>query len=465
MKYKTIILLFAFSLVLNVIVSQVSPIVWWDEAVYSSLGYDLSSDPLTYGFSKWGDRNFDWVDKAGFRAPLLPYSLAAIFAGGGSYFATSLLIPIIGALGVVLIYLLTKKMFGEKVALYSALFLMLIPIHLRYSGKILADVLATTLITGTFYIFWLGFEKKDPKYKILTGFLAGLTILAKYATLFMLPIFLIYLLLRDRNVKFLKDRHLWIAALVFLLTLTPLLIYGQISYGNPLGAFIHGQKAASYWGSGSPWYFVISNAPAMFSIVSIFILIGFLTMIKKFKFKEHNKMLILLWFLIFMIFFSSLGHKEDRYFLPVVPAACIIAGLALGNMKKYQKQIFTGIMIILVAGAFYTIYNESGGGADDLNCFLDANEFLKNTEDNALIFTDSSPLVYHYTRKENHYFAQSVTELTDLIDEHYQDRPVYVLWTKYDKPTDLRQDLNKHSEFGIVYRCPENGELAVIYKH
>jgi hypothetical protein len=66
--------------------SLTSPVLWWDEAVYSSLGFDLSKNVLSYSFNNgWTDfipcgleTEYCWP-KAGFRAPLLPYLLSLFY--------------------------------------------------------------------------------------------------------------------------------------------------------------------------------------------------------------------------------------------------------------------------------------------------------------------------------------------------------------------------------------------------
>lgn len=207
---KFVVLLFIFSFSLNSFSAFYFPIRWWDETVYANLGYDLQKNPFDYSFTHgWGDRVFDWWDKAGFRAPLLPYLIALInFLSNSNQFFVDLLVPFFGAVGVVLLYFLSKKLFNEKIAIYSSTFLAFLPTYVQISGKILTDIFAATLITVAFLTFWLGFEKKITKFKYLTGLLAALAVLARYTSLVIFPVFFIFLLLRNRNLNFLKT-NIW----------------------------------------------------------------------------------------------------------------------------------------------------------------------------------------------------------------------------------------------------------------
>jgi 4-amino-4-deoxy-L-arabinose transferase-like glycosyltransferase len=149
----------------------------------------------------------DWP-KAGYRAPLLPYTLAVLYTLIPYQSLIDLFMPFISALSVVLLYLLAKNLFKEETALYSSIFLTFLPLHVLYSGKILTDVFASFFLTLSVLLFWLGFEKGKNIYKLLFGFFLALSLLARYTTLWVLPLFPIYLILKCKNLSFLKDKFL-----------------------------------------------------------------------------------------------------------------------------------------------------------------------------------------------------------------------------------------------------------------
>jgi len=465
---KFVVLLFLISFSVNSLSSYYFPIKWWDEAVYANLGYDLQKNPLDYSFDHgWGDRVFDWWDKAGFRAPLLPYIIALIdVISNSNQFFVNLIIPFFGALGVVFLYILATNLFDEKIAIYSSFFLAFAPTYVGISGKTLTDILATTLITVSFLAFWLGFEKKKTKFKYLTGFLVALSILARYTSFVIFPAFFIFLLVRKRSLNFLKDKDLAITLLILLLTLSPLFIYGYISYGTPLGPLIHGWRGASYWGGTQPWYFFIENSFAMFSAVVILFLLGFYLMIKSYK-NEPNKLLVLSWFIVFLLIFSSLSHKENRFFLPLFPAFCLIAAFGLEKFGKYSNIIFAIFLLIAMVSTFNILYyNRLNNDSKPLYCFYQAMNFLNNTDKNSIVFTDNSPIVYYYTHRESNFYTdeKGVKDLDNIIKTDFQNRSAYVLWTLYGAPTEVRQIFGNHTDFKTVFICPEDGSLAQIYQ-
>jgi len=464
---KIVFVLFFLSLIINAIAS-LAPIKWWDETVYANFGYWLQNHPLDYSFHGWGDRVFSWVGKAGFRPPLISYLIATVdFITGLNQFFVNPLMPLIGALGVVFLFYLAKKLFNEKIAIYSALLMIFIPVYVFLSGKLLNDILVTTLTVLTFLSFWLGFEEQNKKFQLLTGFFLGLSVLAKYTALIIVPTLFIFLLLKNRNFHFIFEKKILVSSLIFLITLSPLFIYSYFTYGNVLGAFIHGSEGAFYWGGVQPWYFIFSQSIEMFSATIAIFLIGMYVIIKNFKIKNSNILFLLTWFVVFAIAFSTIPHKETRFFLPLVPAFCIISVIGVDSFKKNQKIILSVILIIVIGSTAYGLYsNYRNEDSKPVYCFLQSTNFVKQTENNAVIFTDNSPIVYYYAHRESPFYSnnQGIMNVSLLASTLYKGKPVYVFWSRYGSPNDIRQMLRNSTDFTISYSCPEDGSLAIIYK-
>ena len=220
-KYKWLIAIFVIALLVRIIFVFSMPVKLWDETIYLNLGADLSKNLLDYSFSNgWSDfissegDDFYGYPKAGFRAPLLPY-LISIFYILKLGFLANFLIPLIGSLSVILVYNLGKEMFNKRVGLVSSLFFTFIPLHVFYSGRVLTDVLFTFFVLLTFISFWKGYEEDNKKYKVLFGIFLALTLLSRYTTLWIMPIFLLYFLVRDKSIRFLKDKYLVFSILAF----------------------------------------------------------------------------------------------------------------------------------------------------------------------------------------------------------------------------------------------------------
>ncbi|MEK6846580.1 MAG: glycosyltransferase family 39 protein, partial [Nanoarchaeota archaeon] len=267
---KILIFILVLALILRVASVFISPVKDWDETVYDNLGYDLSVHPFDYSFANNGWSDFipgGLYPKAGFRPPLLPYMIALFYFLNLGFFV-QFIMPLIGTLAVLLVYLLGKNLFDEKTGLIAAAFLSVMPLHIIMSGRIMNDVLSTALILLSFLIFWIGYERDNKRAKVVFGFVFALALLARYTTLWLLPVFLFYFIIRYKSLRFLKDRYLWLAAALFILTLSPWLIYGFVTYNNPIGAFVHGGIAASYWGGNQPTHFFFARAFDNFSFIA-----------------------------------------------------------------------------------------------------------------------------------------------------------------------------------------------------
>jgi len=462
---KILLFLFLVALIIRITFLYSFLVKIWDETVYVNLGYDLSKNPFDYSFDRlWSDYvPIDWP-KAGFRPPLLPYTLSVLFYLNLDSLI-DLLLPIIGASSVILVFLLAREMLNEKNAIYSAIFLTVLPVHAYFSGRILTDVFSTFFIILTALFFWKGFEKGEIKYKILFGFSLALCILSRYTSIVMIPIFIFYLIIKNKNLLFLKDKFLWLSVGLFFLTLSPWFFYGINTYNNPLGPFIHSIRLASYLGGMEPWYFSFLYLFFGASVISIIFIISLIFIILNKKIRNLPAVLFLIiWFSINFIFILITPHKETRYILPIVAPLVIISSLFLNTLKKYRKQFLNLTILLLIISVLISLtYTYQINFNDQKNyCFLKANEFLKNLPNNSLVITDESTTVYYYSKKATHFYPYpfSLDNLRNLINTYYINKSVYILSidTSY---TSRILDNN----FDIIYRCPEYGNISFIYKY
>jgi len=471
-KILIIVLILAFSI--RMFLSFTTLLKGWDETVYANLGWNLKSNPFNYEFKYWGDKNLDecW-SCAGFRAPLLPYSIMILYSVfGNSEIILNLFMPIIGTIGIVLLYLLAKRMFNEKIALVSAIILAFLPLHVMFSGKFLTDVYATTLITVTSLFFWLGFIENKFKFKLLFGLFLALSFLARYISVVMVPVYLLLMLIRERNFRFLTQKGTVLSFVIFFLVISPWLLYSYNEYNNPIGFLLHAKNAASYWGDTQPWYFFFQHSFESYSIFIIPFIFGLFDSIRKMNLKKFNYLLILFWILAILGFSIYFNHKEERFLLTLTPAFSILAAIGIYkilDVKNRKLKIISSIFMVIVCIVVIislivisliglkNIYTEKDF------CILNSTKLLKGTENNSIIFTELSSVIYHYTHKENHFLTHGFEDIDTLIKENYIGRPVYALWIKDDTPQYIKDGLDANKNFKPIYKCPNEGlELVVV---
>lgn len=473
---KLIILLLLISFLTRIAFLFYPSLRGWDETVYLNLGYDLSNNPLVYSLinSGWNDFIpstdiiYGWPN-IGFRAPLLPY-IISIFYYIGLDFLIELIIPIFATLSIFLVYVLGKKLFNKRVGFYSAVLFSLTPIHLYCSGKIWTDTLVVFFILLTFISFWEGYEKGNKKHKILFGLFFALSLLARYTTLWIGPIFLLYFIIRDKSLRFMSDKYLWYAIGIFFLTLIPLFIYSFIYYDNILGVFLHGFKASSYWGGVQSWNFFFVNSWQIFSIIGIVFVFSIFSIFSKKEFLKREIYLLLIWLLFFSIMVMSMPHKEERFILPIIPSLCIISGFFINRIKKYKNIIFSLICIILIISLGSFLKKEYAMSQNKINiCFSMGNEFLASdsVDKNSLIITNQSPIVYYYTKKDNLLYpiSWSIESFEEKMDSIYPNKEIYLFFSIYDMDTEsnIKKDLDNNYE--KVFECSKDWGYSVVYKY
>ncbi|MBS3078722.1 glycosyltransferase family 39 protein [Candidatus Pacearchaeota archaeon] len=476
-EVKLLLLIFFLALVIRIIFVFITPIKYWDETVYSNLGYQLSQNPFDYSLKNafWsdfipsaGNLIYSWPN-IGFRAPLLPYFLS-IFYFFRIDFLIDFLIPLIGALSVVLIYLIGKKLFDYKTGLYAALLFCFVPLHVFYSAKILTDVFFTFLVLIMVFFFWKGFEENRNKYKVLFGLFFGSCILSRYNGLWFIPIFGLYLFIRNRFNVF-KDKYFWISFLMFILVLSPLLIYSFITYGNIFGAFIHGIPASSYWGGLQNWSFFFENWFDMFSMAGLVFVVGLFYIFYKKEYTKKEVYFLLIYFVLFLFLAMIMPHKEDRIILPIVPVICLILGLFLSKIKKYRL-----IVLLLIVGiTLYSLYgslNQSYAISNNINsrCFNEIVKYLSVQKDDSLLISENSPIFYYYIKKESQYYPYplDLDGLNFIVNS--SKKRVYFVFTRlnsgmsYEEFLGFKNILNENYE--LVFNCSIDPDVNFIYsKH
>lgn len=473
LKYKHMIFLFLFTFILRIFFYIFVKVRYWDETVYLSLAKDLAKNFFHYTLSGagWGDFipfgtfPYSWPN-IGFRAPLLPYTLSLFYMIKLS-FLSKIFVPIVSATNSVLVYVLAKKLFDVKTGLYSGILFFLIPLNLLWGFRVSTGIYGVFFLLLAFLFFWKGFEERDNKSKIFFGIFLALSILARYTMLIIIPVFLIYFLIRDRNLKILKDKYLWFGILGFLVVMLPWFFYGIHFYSNPFGAFIHGTTGSNFWGGIQPIYFYLQYFYKSFSILGLIFIASIVYFFKKKLFSDKRVYLMLIWFFFFFIVVSLIGHKEQRFLLPLLPALSILSGFFMSKIKwkkiKYGKILAIVLIISYLISfviVFSVFYKQEHTGTN--YCFSKGLNFLKEQKNVSLIYSDESPIVYSVTGDKTRFYPNPWNE-----SRIQRGRGIYIIYTDYDKPLYLEKNVlfrkSLQNNFNLVFSCDKNWGLTEIY--
>ncbi|MEM5829241.1 MAG: glycosyltransferase family 39 protein [Candidatus Aenigmatarchaeota archaeon] len=180
-KHFELMVLIAFSLLvltLNLQVVLKTPINFGDEGFHTYLAQKIWEEKEYFVWVPFEGTNL--IKQGNTRPPywnLLEAGFFLIF--GFSEGVVKFLTPFIAMLTGIVVYLLVKKLFEEKVGLISAIIAITIPSFVTYSVLFYTDVLFTFFTTLAFFLFLLSQKENNKKYFWLSAVFAALAFLTK----------------------------------------------------------------------------------------------------------------------------------------------------------------------------------------------------------------------------------------------------------------------------------------------
>ena len=214
-----------------VALSSVPPSLNWDEV---SMGYSAYSIMHT-ARDEWGDfmpllfRSFgEW------KSPVYIYLIVPfIKVFGLNAWGVRLPAAIAGIITIYLTYLLGRKLYNEKIALWAAFLLTVSPWHLMLSRPGYEAGVALMLLLLGIYLFLLAIDSRNIKYYLLSAISFGLGPHTYNSAKLVVPIIVIYLVISLRNKIIFKQ--LAIFGMILALFAAPLLL--SLSSGRAQGRY------------------------------------------------------------------------------------------------------------------------------------------------------------------------------------------------------------------------------------
>jgi len=207
------------------------------ENILNGNGFTLSNDFLNY-------------EPESLRTPGYPAFLAIILFLFKNQIFISFIQIIMMAFCVVLVYKIALMFFDRKIALLSAIMMILEPSMSYYSSVVLSDTPAMFFFILALYVFlkYIKSEKNDIRLIFLSGFILGFTTLIRPISQFLPFVFLLYLVAvfyKTQSFKiFLKASVLFIFG--FLLMISPWMTRNYIIFGSPAVSSISGYNLFMY---------------------------------------------------------------------------------------------------------------------------------------------------------------------------------------------------------------------------
>lgn len=277
---------------------------------------------------------------------------------GINLFAVRLPSVLFGVGAVILIFLLAKKIFNERVALLAALLLGVNSYHLWVSRLGLQDGMIIFLLL---LIIWLWLKAiEDARYWFWCGIVIGLGILTKYTILIIFPILFLHALLF--KIRVYKEKYFWAGLLAILIVSSPVWLYNIFLYKTrghfdfqisaalnqyvPEWSFRLGRlQAGSLEDRFNNFFVSITSAQSIWFNVACLLSFAYLAVVylrtkeKKILFLAGTIWLFFLWFLV--------TGSALRFVVMVVPFLVLLVSLFFERLYINSNRIFIGLLALI----------------------------------------------------------------------------------------------------------------------
>lgn len=384
------IVILAFILRFNKVTSD-PPSLNWDEI---SIGYNAYS-VLKTGRDEWGElMPVHFKSYGEYKLPVQIYaSIPAIAIFGLNDFSVRLTPVIYGALTVLFLYFLAKKLLGKEIGLISAFLLAISPWHIQLTRASFESSFSVFWVVLGAMLFIKGFESK--KYWIFSVLPFAIAIYTYNAARVFVPVFLLTLFVCYKKEILKNFKTVLFGGTVFLVLLIPLFNFwfngeatarlklvsiiddpgfslrinearGNTNLPSPLPRLIHNKVThfayvfgKNYLAHFSPDFLFINGAGhkqhhvqgvgELYAFQAPFVLIGLFYLIKR---KNRWNGLIFSWLLLAFIPVSitvdSIPHAL-RTLLAVIPYQIITAYGFLEFYKKINSKNLKKIFLVVIS--------------------------------------------------------------------------------------------------------------------
>lgn len=284
--------------------------------------------------------------------PMIAYLIHLTTLFSDKEFFVRLAAVVCSSITVIMIYLTSKKIFGQKAADISVI--------LALAWPLLEGTFFITTIDSPLLMFWSitlyclvrGLVIGERKFIYLSGLALGCALLSKYTAILILPGVLIYLLLSAEKRKLLWQKDVYLALVLALLVFSPVIIWNyQHDWVSFSFQFHHGvsvDKKIDLAGLGD---YVGSFIGAANPFISLPLLV-FIFIKRKLIVKDPRYLLLISIFGFVSLFFaynSLYKFMEANWVAPAFIGGIIFlsACLAEYNVKWTYRVAITLVLILL----------------------------------------------------------------------------------------------------------------------
>ena len=352
-------------------------------------------------------------------------------------------------------------------------------LNLFFTYRLLVDIPSLTFFIYSAYFFFKYFKTKKNSSLYWAAVMVAIGTLFKLSTAFILPAIFIYFLITT-GFNFIKKKEIWISALIFILILTPYIIWGYFEFGGFVLTQASGHVSPGSYFEGFnifknylilfptyfSWYLLI---PFICGIVMMYkVFLYFDKLVKGDQYLKRDLYLLLILIVPLTLVSLLIGHNENRYIITIFPVVFLISSsfiITIYNFIKKHNKFFAILFIVCLLGVI-TIYqlnhtdNLIKSKIDAYKEVKEAGLWLKeNTSPEEIIATKSWPQISYYAER-------STIKLPVIKEEFNLDEADYLMLSVFENHPEWAYDYPQEKNLTVIkYYLDENQQpLIIIYK-
>ncbi len=254
-------------------------------------------------------------------------------------------------LATLFIFLIVKKYFSARAALFASFFYAVLPFSIFYGRSVLPDTAMIASVLGGIYFFSSWIEKKNFQFSIFNFqfalalvFVAASLLFKPYALFFLLPIGV--LALEKFGLSALKKWPLWLFAI---LSVIPLALWRmwilQYPEGIPASSWLFNAGNIRFKGAYFYWIFGDRISKLIFGYYAVFAILG----LYKRNFEKHFFFFIsfIVSSLIYLVVIARGNVQHDYYQIAIIPSLAIMTGRGIDFLFSFEEKVNKVISVIV----------------------------------------------------------------------------------------------------------------------
>ncbi len=381
---------------------------------------------------------------------------------GSTVFGIRFLSILLGTFSILLVYLLGKEIFSQKVGLIAAFILAVSPFQL-FQTVALMDIPMSFFAMFAMYLLVLFFKSNTKKFLYLAWISLGVAIMIKQIAILFVPAFALFMIYYNKkHQNSYKYKQIILAAVIILLMVMPVLTFNYLLFKDK---GITDIQFARFTRQGLETYAGIAESAQAYSPLSTFISYnggppGFIVGLNSFYTQEtllvailaligagfllisknKFKWLLVLSFLFPYLFLAGTSLLSNHLIFGTFFTS-LLASLAIDNLssklkdEKIRKYLIYFILFLILVVAVYRVqtYTHTLGffGTHHMEKLIGFKE--ENIEENSLVVVDSriyrGRIVFMFNDRhylESNYFP-AVVNNPDQFSGVVSSIPVYYI--------------------------------------